>query len=81
MKTNIGKEECFAAIGSMTQAQMAQKALATAAIQSTVKKFEAPSSLRRGCIYGVKFSCIQKNNVEAVLSSARIAVKNWSAPV
>ena len=76
MKTNTGKEACFAAIGSVTQAQKAQRALSASAIQSTVIKTEV-SSLRRGCIYGVAFPCIQRNNAEAVLSSAAVAVKEW----
>ena len=78
MKTNMTKEACFAAIGSVTQAQKAQRALSAAAIQSTVIKTEV-SSLRRGCIYGVVFSCVQRKNAEVVLSSADIAVKEWGA--
>ena len=69
--------DCWAAIGSMTQAMKAQKALANAAIPSTIIKSD--SSLRRGCIYGVEFPCIQRKNAETVLSSADIAVKEWSA--
>lgn len=68
--------DCWAAIGSMTQAMKAQKALANAAIPSTVIKSD--SSLRRGCIYGLSFSCAQEKNVGVVLSSARIAVKEWN---
>ena len=68
--------DCWAAIGSMTQAMKAQKTLANAAIPSTIIKSD--SSLRRGCIYGLSFSCEQEKNVEVVLSSARIAVKEWN---
>ena len=69
--------ECSAAIGSVTQAQKAQAALAAAAIPSTVVKWESSSRLR-GCVYGVRYSCQQQRNVETVLSSARIAVKQWT---
>ena len=67
---------CAAAIGSITAAQKAQAALAAAAIPASVAKWE-DSSRRRGCVYGVRFSCLQRRNVERVLASARIAVKQW----
>jgi len=69
--------ECSAAIGSVTQAMKAQKALAAAAIPSTVLEWESSSRLR-GCVYGVRYSCKQQRNVETVLASARIAVKQWN---
>ena len=69
--------ECSAAIGSVTQAMKAQKTLAAAAIPSTVVKWESSSRLR-GCVYGVRFSCLQERNVKTVLSSAHIAVKQWN---
>ena len=67
---------CTAELGSMTQAMKAQEALSRAAIPSAVIKIE--SSSRRGCVYGIAFSCEQKNNVRGVLSSARITVKKWT---
>ena len=67
---------CSAAIGSATQAMKARDALAAAAIPSAVIKTEASS--RRGCIYGVSFSCLQANNVRSVLSGAGISVKEWN---
>ena len=69
--------ECSAALGSVTQAMKAQSLLAAASIPSTVMKWEASSRLR-GCVYGVQFSCQQRNNVEAALASARISVKQWN---
>ena len=69
-------QDCSAAIGSPTQAMKAQKALAEAAIPSTVIKSE--SSSRRGCIYGLAFSCEQERNVRFVLDSAGIRVKEWN---
>lgn len=68
---------CSAALGSVTQAMKAQKALAAAAIPSTVIKWEASSRLR-GCMYGVQYSCVQERNVKSVLTSAHIAVKQWN---
>ena len=77
MKMQKGNSTCFAAIGSITYAQKAQKALAAAAIPSSVTKAEVSSS-RRGCVYGVRFSCAQESNVRTVLSNVRIAVKEWT---
>ena len=35
------------------------------------------SSRRRGCVFGIGFSCAQQNNVRAVLSAARIYPRAW----
>lgn len=67
---------CTAAIGSMTQAMKAQKALSAAAIPSTVIKSDSQKS--HGCIYGLAFSCLQSDNVSHVLSSTGIKVKEWN---
>ena len=74
MKEN--SRDCFAELGSVTYAMKAQRALAEAAIPSTVVKAESSSS-RRGCVYGIRFSCLQENNVRTVLANARIPVKEW----
>ena len=65
--------ECTAEIGSVTQAMRAQDALGAAAIPAKVIKTQ--SSSRRGCIYGVSYSCAQEKNVRTVLENARIPVK------
>ena len=70
------ERDCQAEIGSMTVAMKAQKALSTAAIPSAVVKIE--SSSRRGCSYGIRFSCNQLGNVRTVLAAARIPVRRWS---
>ncbi len=75
MKEN--NRDCTAELGSVTYAMKAQQALAAAAIPSTVMKFES-SSRHRGCTYGIRFSCLQNNNVRMVLDHARIAVKQWN---
>lgn len=69
--------DCFLELSSMTYAMKAQRALGEAAIPSTVVKNESSSS-RRGCTYGIRFSCLQENNVRAVLSAARIPTKRWN---
>ena len=72
--------ECSVAIGSMTQAQKAQRALGEAAIPAAVVKWENSSRLL-GCVYGLRFSCAQANNVRTVLASAKISVKQWNGDV
>ncbi|MGM9684364.1 MAG: putative Se/S carrier-like protein [Eubacteriales bacterium] len=67
---------CFAAIGSVTQAMKAQQVLAGAAVPCEVIKSDSSAS-RRGCIYGLKFSCAQENNVRTILNSAKIRVSAW----
>ena len=71
---------CYAEIGSVTYAMKAQAALGAAAIPSTVVKSESSSS-RRGCVYGIRFSCLQESNVRTVLAAARIPVRKWSGEV
>ena len=78
MKENF--RDCFAELGSVTYAMKAQKALAVAAIPSTVVKSESSSS-RRGCVYGIRFSCLQESNVRTVLANARIPVKSWQGMI
>ena len=68
-------KNCTAALGTMTAAQKAQRALASAAIPTGLTKLD--SSSRRGCVWGVSFSCNQKENVKSVLSAAGIAVRAW----
>lgn len=71
---------CFAELGSLTLAMKAQEALAAAAIPASVEKKEKTEAAAsgRGCSYGIRFSCLQENNVRAVLSAARISVKRWN---
>ena len=64
---------CSVAIGSMTQAMKAQKALSVVSIPSTVIKVDSQRS--RGCSYGLTFSCLQSDNVKRVLSSVGIKAK------
>ena len=67
---------CCAVMGTLTNAQKAQKALSAAAIPTGVNKSENPSA-HRGCVWSVNFSCNQIENVKAVLSAAGIGVKAW----
>jgi len=76
MRSYQYENACIAVIGSMTQAIGAQRALASAAIQSEVIK--ADSSLtRRGCAYALTYSCLQDKNVRQVLQNAGIRVRSY----
>ena len=68
---------CSAEMGSVTQAMKAQKALAAAAIPSTVIKKES-SSRSKGCVYGIEISCSQLRNARAVLEAANISARAWN---
>lgn len=63
--------ECFLATGSVTYAQKAQRALAGAAIPSSVTKADTPA--KRGCVHGIAFACNQKENVLRILRSAGLS--------
>lgn len=67
MKEN--NRECFTEIGSLTEAMKMQDALAAAAIPSKLVKTD--SSLRRGCVYSLSYSCAQENNVRTVLGGIK----------
>lgn len=67
---------CSAIMGTLTNAQKAQKALSLAAIPSSVTKMEG-STTHRGCVWSVSFTCNQAKNVKTVLSSAGINVRAW----
>ena len=69
--------ECSAELGSVTEAMKAQRVLAAAAIPTEVIKVEG--ARRRGCVFGIGFSCAQSNNVRAVLSAARINPRSWNS--
>ena len=68
--------ECYAEIGSVTQAMKAQAALNAAAIPSEIIK--TGSNSKRGCVYAVAFSCPHAKNVSTVLNKEKINVKFWN---
>ncbi len=68
---------CSAALGSVTQAMKAQTILASAAIPSSVIKYDG-NNKGKGCIYGLSFSCSQTDNVRTVLASGGIRVRQWN---
>ena len=73
MNYNLG--ECFAEMGSVTQAIKAKNILDRTAIPCDIAKKESNS--KKGCVYIVRFSCSQANNVRTILNGAKITVKQW----
>ena len=66
-----------AIMGTLTNAQKAQRALSAAAIPSKIVK-QSSSGSYRGCVWSVEFSYSQKQNARIVLSNAGISVRAWS---
>ncbi len=76
--TELSKS-CTLYIGSVTQAMRAQEALRRAAIPTYVIKGEKGElGGSRGCIYGLSYSCAQRENIKTVLSYEKIRVKKWT---
>lgn len=67
---------CTAAIGSLTNAIKAQRALSEAEIEGTIVKLDA-SMTRKGCAYGVEFRCERIKAVRAVMNAENINVSNY----
>ncbi|MBQ9802880.1 MAG: DUF3343 domain-containing protein [Clostridia bacterium] len=73
---HIPSRTVLAAIGSMTGAVKAQRALLAAGIAAEVVAL-APEQTRRGCAYGVEFSAAVSADARATLRTARIAVSQY----
>lgn len=69
-------KQCTAAMGSLTYAIKAQRALAEGGITCEIVKLDS-SMTRRGCAYGVTFSCEEQRAVRAVLSKEKITVTGY----
>ncbi len=67
---------CTAAIGSLTQAIKGERALAQANINGKIVKLDS-SMTRRGCAYGIEFSCEDGRAVRAIMSTEKINVNSY----
>lgn len=68
-----GTGVCAASIGSVTHAMKAQRLLTNQAIQCSVSKVTG----KNGCMYGIRFPCAHKHNVQSILTAAGIRVKEY----
>ena len=76
VKESISRGWCMATLGSMTQAMRAQTVLTNAAVRAEVVKTDSARA-KRGCAYAVAFSCQQRENVQRILKSAGIRVREY----
>ncbi len=67
---------CTAAIGSLTYAIKAQRALEKASVSAQTVKLDAART-RGGCAYGVSFPCEESRRVRAVIHAEKIPVKSY----
>ena len=66
---------CVAAIGSMTQALAAQRVLNAEGFLTEVEAVD-PTKTRRGCSYGVSFSCVYEKRIREILKRAGLRVRS-----
>ena len=76
MYTRSSRRICVAALGSMTAAVKAQRALLASGIEAEVVAL-TPEETRRGCAYGVEFPCAYAGTVRASLHAARISASQY----
>ena len=67
---------CVAAIGSMTLCLKAERMLLASGIRAHVISL-SPGETRRGCAFGVAFSCADRNNVATLLRSQKFPVSEY----
>ncbi len=67
---------CTASFGSLTYAIKAQKELAKVGVDAKIVKLDASLS-RRGCSYGVSFSCADRRAVKATLDHAKLPATGY----
>lgn len=67
---------CTASMSSMTYALKAQRALSAAAIPCRIVSLDS-SKAKRGCAYGIEFSCAQLENVKTVFKNGRITARHY----
>lgn len=70
------EEVGVAAIGSMTAALKAQRALAAAGLSLHVVSL-SPTDTRRGCAYGIEYPLSLAQKARAILHGARIPVSQY----
>ena len=69
-------KQCTAALGSLTYAIKAQRALAENGLACEIVKLDS-SMTRRGCAYGVTFSCEEQRAVRSILGKEKITVTGF----
>ena len=70
------KKKTVAAIGAMTVAIKAQRALASEGIAAEVIAL-SPEQTRRGCAYGIEFSCAELKSAKSTLGASHLPVSEY----
>ena len=68
--------DCTAAIGSLTLTMKAKAVLDDGGILGRIVKLD-PSATRRGCAYGIEYSCADHKAVRSAFSTAKINVSAY----
>jgi hypothetical protein len=66
-------KNCTAAIGSLTIAMKALAAIEQEGLAGKIVKLD-PSMTRRGCAYGIEYSCDAHKSVRSAFTAAKIPV-------
>ena len=69
-------KSCTAAIGSLTLAMKAKSALDNIRVNGKIVKLD-PSMTRRGCAYGIEYSCDDHKAVRSAFNAAKISVSSY----
>ena len=69
-------ERCVAAVSTMTMAMKAQHTLLNAGITAEVVAL-SPNQTKRGCAFGVEYSCAKQGYAKPLLQEADISVSQF----
>ena len=69
-------KSCTAAIGSLTLAMKAHSMLTSSGLNGSIVKLD-PSMTRRGCAYGIEYSCEDHKAVRSAFNTAKISVSSY----
>ena len=69
-------KSCTAAIGSLTVAMKANAVLEQSGLSGKIVKLD-PSMTRRGCAYGIEYSCEEHKAVRSAFNTAKISVSSY----
>ena len=67
---------CTAAMSSLTHCMRAQRLLKEEGFECTIVKLDS-SLTKKGCAYGIEFSCNLKREVRSILSRANLPVSQY----
>ncbi|MBE6661663.1 MAG: DUF3343 domain-containing protein [Ruminococcaceae bacterium] len=67
---------CTASIGSLTHAMKGQRLLSDVGIESRIVKLDAKRT-RRGCAYGIEFSCAELKSAKSTLGASHLPVSEY----